>query len=371
MIDFDADADMLDELVRLWAQPSGTARTERLENLLAKSDDQGLIHSAIYARTYLAGDLIVADVGRDLTPVLGLFAETQQLLQDHQGELSSEVFRPVVIHMGAAIVLLLLHPEMPLDRIEAVRAGYELMCRQHGYSLRGAHLFAMSIAILRGDVSEAERHFTLAQAQPRGSYIVNDTFAEAIGWYTSRGKYAEAVALYKQATPETESRSWAGLQIVTTPAALRAGDAELAAHLYDEAHDPQDVGSLEAPLLTYLALAGRLDEALVLLPDVVAYEDNATDSIRSYVAQHAAVLLHHLQAAGRGAETVQGLDGSVDELLARYREIAESTARTLDRVNSMDVAVLHLHDFWNRFGPAPLSAPATEHPTRMTQERTE
>lgn len=351
MIDFDADAELMDELTALTRHPAGAARTRELEQLLSEADEENLVHSGIFARCILAAELMMANAD-DLTGVLGLFAESQQLMRRHQDVLVAEAFGPVLLHMQLTLALLLEHPEVPLDRIEAVRGTYEQMCRQNGMTLRGAYSTAMRIAARRGDHSATERLFALSQAQPRDRMVIADTVEHAIDWYAARGQYVEALGLYERATAEDERHYYRYVQVAALMPALHCGRDQLAAQLYDDSLDPDDIDSGDAPRLTYLALTGRYDDGVALLPQVLKPTDYDTDRSRAFAAEHAVVLLSHLEAAGRGGDRVAGLDGTVSELLAHCRSLAEETARTVDRVNSMDVAVRRLHGFWDEHTPA-------------------
>lgn len=351
MIDYDADAEMIGELMEIAGRPSGPAQTTALEDLLAEADAGGLVHSAIFVRSLLAGSLGMADAD-DLAPILGLLAESQQLLRDHQAELIAEVFEPILIQTHMTLLLLLESPAVPLARVEALRANYEQMCRQVGMTLRGAYAVAMIIAVRREDHAAAEQLFVRSQAQPRHRVVIMDSVENAVEWYARRGRYDEAFRLYEQATPESEGDYYRYVQIALLVAAQSIGRTELAARLHSDSFDPDDIDSGDAPRLTYLALAGRYDEGLALLPLVMKPQDYDTDRSRAICAEHAAVLLGHLQAAGRGGEQVAGMGATVSDLAGRYRDLAERTARRVDEVNKLDVAVRRLHAFWTAHGPS-------------------
>ena len=350
MIDVEAEIALIDELTDMARDPNDVARVSELEALLSRTDatDQ-TPHAAIFARSLLAGHLIMTNAD-DLAPVLGLFAETQNLMEAHSDELISDVFVPILVQSHVTIMMLLENPSVPLDRVEALLANFEQLCRQTGNTLRGVYALAMRIAIRRGDHDAAERLFAQLQAQPRDTIVIGDTVEEAMEWYTDRGMYEEALHLFQRATPEDEGDYYRYVQMAALIPAQRTGRTQLAEQLFNDSFDMDDIDG-DAPRLTYLALAGRYDQALELMPLIMEPQDFDTDRSRAQSAKHAAVLLSHLQALGRGSQQVSGMDATVDELFTGYLSLAESNAQRIDQVNKMDAAMPNLQRFWANFAP--------------------
>lgn len=352
MIDVDAELEFLDEIMEVAADPNDVSRVPEIEAILARTDEHGNVpNSAIFVRSLLAGHLTLANAD-DISPVLGVLAETQQLMRDRADDLLREAFVPILAQMHVTVILLLENPAIPYTRVEPLLEHFEQLCLQVGMTRRGVFAQRMRIAIRRGDHATAERMLAEMQAQPRDTIVIADSVEDVIEWYADRGMDEEALRLYQNASPESETHYWQGVQLAALMPLLRLGRGDQAAYLYDESLDIDEIDSGDAARLTYLARVGRLDDGIALLPQVAAPQDYDTDRSRALVAEHAAVLLGHLRAAGRGAEPVPGMDASVDDLLDRYREYAEQTARTLDEVNAMDVAVPRLHRFWAEHAPA-------------------
>ena len=73
-------------------------------------------------------------------------------------------------------------------------------------------------------------------------------------------------------------------------------------------------------------------------------------------------------AMGRANERIDCLDDTVAGALRTHREIAEESARTVDRVNGIDVELRRVHAFWDRHAPVVRreQAPSlTEPPTAL------
>ena len=379
MSNLEDDVSLIDEITEVRSLPSAAARIATLEALLQRAEADELYNSAIFARVALAADAVMSNAD-DLAPALGLLAESQQRARERPDDLISPTISLLLILTQAILHLLLHHPEIPLDRVELLRRNYEDFCKQHGMTLRGACALAMTIAARRGDHAAAQRLFMQSQAQPRSDYLAADTVSDAIGWYAGRGLDAEALQLYGQADPNTERHYYSYVLTNSLIPAQRSGRTELAARLYEESLDHHDdLDSGHGSMLSYLAIAGRYDDGLALIPLLTRPAGDDTDWSRAEIAEHLVVLLSHLQAAGRGDEPVSKMDATVDELLERYRSVAERTARQIDQVNKMDVVLRRLHAFWAEHCPAAhfraqvesRSAPPTAPPTpRSSTSRT-
>ena len=329
---------------------------DKLEELRQEADEEGFLHAAIYARALLAASAGLRTGASAVDTVVGMLAESRRFYQEHRDRLLPEIVQPLLLQMLTAQYIAFVNPAIPLRNVDAVRLSFEEMLREHGSSLWASHAMALRIAIALEQDAEVDRLFALARSEPRDETSIGATIDVYVEWLARRERYREALDVFERTSRDDEPRYYRYTQLAAALPAVHLGQTDLADWLFVQSIDEDDTDSSDSPRLTYLAVRGRYDEALDWLPRV-RDDEELTGKDRTLVAEHVVVLMQHLVAAGRGDERVECLGGTVAEVLANERAIAEASARTFDQVNGIDVDLRRVHDFWARYAPGvPLDA---------------
>lgn len=367
-MDAEADAELMMELIEYKRDVEGPEFDELFAEIMAEADENGYVHTQIIGRIFETGDLRRVN---DLSSLLGSMAEVQRLWRENSAHIIPDIVPFIAMQTGLTTFVLLYQPAVPLDNLEQIRATYEQQCRQAGISLHGAYGLAMEVAARRGDLQSADRYLGQALTEPRavGSPISLSNFMD---YLASRSDDAGAVRLLERLDADEKQYVVQACQAAAVLPLLRLGRLDEAELMHRDSLDRDDLGSGDAAHLVYLALRGRLDEALELLAEITEEDPDEPETPyhRALIAAHAFPLLRHCQVAGRGAERPASFNGkTIDELAVQYQGEAERVARQIDEVNKRDAARPRLYRLWDWCMPRqqvpPQQVPAQQAPAQQ------